>query len=137
MPSTAEQTGGSRPEPRGGRLFVWGVYALMLAAALGYVFAFGANVPRWDDLSIVPFLAHPEYVTLGGLWDQQREHRIPLVRLVLLAQLAVTRDARAAMLFNVLSLGLLSWAMIRVAGALRGQVSYTDAVFPLILLHLG
>ena len=41
------------------------------------------------------------------------------------------------MYLNVLGLGALAIAMIRIAERLRGRMSYSDAFFPLALLHLG
>jgi hypothetical protein len=35
-------------------LFVWGVWLLMLLAALGFVWRYGSNVPYLDDWDIVP-----------------------------------------------------------------------------------
>jgi hypothetical protein len=77
-------------------------------------------------------------VTPAWLWEQVAEYRIPLPKLLLLALANLTgNDFRADMAFGVLALSALAFAMIRVAKSLRGWTTYSDAFFPLALLHLG
>ncbi len=119
-------------------IFVWGTWGLMLAAALGFVVHYGSNVPSWDDWDIVPTLTAEQPITTTWLWSQHNEHRVPLPRLVLLALYKLTvADFRAVMFFNMLLLGSLALTMILVAKEVRGEVSYSDAFFPLLLLHWG
>ena len=118
--------------------FVWGVWALMLAATFAFVWQYGPTVPMEDDWTIVPYLTRDQPVSLTWLWDQQNEHRIPLPKIVLLALYRITRcDFRAGMFFNVLALAGLAATLIAAARRLRGWTSYADAFFPLLLLHWG
>jgi hypothetical protein len=76
--------------------------------------------------------------TARWLWAQHSDHRIPVQKLVLLAALHLTRgDFRGGILANVGALGGLAFLLIRVARRFRGWTSYTDAFFPLMLLHWG
>lgn len=126
-----------RPEP-GARVFVWGTWGVMLLAAFWFVGQYGAEVPLWDDFELVPRLTGQQPVTARWLWSQHNEHRIPLPRLVLLAAYHLAHfDFRAGMFVNVALLGTLAAGLIRTAGALRGSTCYSDAFFPVALLHLG
>jgi hypothetical protein len=120
-------------------LFVWGIWMLMFVAALAFVGKYGSNVPSWDGWDMVPTLTGHQPVTVDWLWSQHNEHRVPLPRLILLGLHRITGiNFRTPMFFNVLVTGALALAMILTAKRLRGgQISYTDAFFPLLLLHLG
>jgi hypothetical protein len=120
-------------------LFVWGVWVAMLVAALAFVERYGSNVPSWDGWDMVPSLTGHQAVTAEWLWSQHNEHRVPLPRLILLGLHQITGiNFKTPMFFNVLVTGALALAMILVAKRLRGgQMSYTEAFFPLILLNWG
>src|SRR5262249_42934019 len=123
MVVTAGTTGATRPSTSapgpGGRaaLVVWGVWAVMTAAAPVLVGAYGDNVPWWDDWVMVPTLTGTQPVTLGWLWAPHNEHRIPLGKLLYLGLLRPAgRDFRAGMVFQVVALAGLAFAMTRAAG---------------------
>src|SRR5215467_3770536 len=119
-------------------LIVWGTWSVMLVAALFLVGHYGSNVPSWDDWDMVPTLTGTQPITASWLWSQHNEHRVPVLRLVLLGLHRITAiNFRTPMFFNVLALGALGFAMIRAAQRLRGWISYSDAFFPLLLLHWG
>lgn len=119
-------------------LFVWGTWALMLVAALAFVWQYGSNVPSWDGWDMVPTLTGEQPVTATWLWSQHNEHRVPLPRVILLGLHRITGiNFLTPMVFNVIVLGALSFSMIVVAARLRGEISYTDAFFPLLFLHWG
>ncbi len=126
---------------RPGRLVpivVWGTLAVMLAIALACIARYGRNVPLAEDWLLVPPLTGHEPNLASWLWAQNNEHRLPLPRLILLALLSLTHDFRAGMVLNALSLGALAGAMILTARYLRdGETRWSDAFFPLALLHLG
>jgi hypothetical protein len=44
-------------------LFVWGIWMLMFAAAIGFVWQYGSNVPSWDDWDMVPTMTGYQPVT--------------------------------------------------------------------------
>ncbi len=110
----------------------------MLVAALAFVWKYGSNVPSWDGWDMVPTLTGQQPVTANWLWSQHNEHRVPVPRLILLVLNRIAGiDFRAGMFFNVFALGVLALAMIVVAGRIRGRMSYSDAFFPLLVLHWG
>jgi hypothetical protein len=122
----------------GAMAFVWGVWAVMLLAALAFVGRFGPRVPLWDDYDVIPVLTGARPLTADWLWSQHNEHRVPLPRLVLLTAYRLTGpDFRAGMVVNVVALGALALGLIAVARARRGGTRYADAFFPLVLLHEG
>lgn len=125
-------------DPLSRSLFVWATWALMLVAALAFVGTYGSNVPSWDGWDMVPTMTGEQPITATWLWSQHNEHRVPVPRLILLGLCRLTGcDFRAGMYFGVLVLGALAFAMILVAKRLRGEMSYSDAFFPLVLLNWG
>ncbi len=124
--------------PKLAPFFVWGVWALMLLAALTFVWSYGSNVPSWDDWDMVPTFTGHQPVTLSWLWSQHNEHRVPLPRIISLGLYRfIAHDFRVGMYFNVLVMGILACSMIFAAKRLRGFNSYADAFFPLLLLNWG
>lgn len=113
---------------------VWTVWGWMLAAALLCTALYSRNVPRWDDFLLAPYVAMPELITAEWFWEQFNEHRIPLPKLLMLSQLATTRDYRTAMVFNALALALAAGILVRCASRLRGRCHWVDCVYPLLLL---
>ena len=117
---------------------VWGTWAAMLAAGLGYVARYGSNVPSWDGWDMVPTATGEQPVTASWLWSQHNEHRVPVPRLVMLAIYKVAGiDFRYSQCFNVLVTAALALGMIAVARLRRGRTDVADAFFPLLLLNLG
>jgi hypothetical protein len=126
---------------RAGRLavvLVWGAWAAMTAALLGYVGAFARDVPWWDDWDLVPVLAGQEPASPAWLWERHNEHRIPIPKLIHLALAAPAgADFRAGAYVNAVGLSAGALALILAARRLRGRTSGADALFPLALLHWG
>ncbi len=117
---------------------VWTLWAFMSVAALLFVARFGCSIPYWDDWDMVPVIAGDQSVDAHWLWSEHNGHRIPLPRLLLLGLYKLTgADFRAEMYFNVLLLSATAFMFIRVAKRQRGRISFTDAFFPLVLLHWG
>ena len=71
------------------------------------------------------------------LWAQHNEHRLPLSRLLYLAEFRLTRDFRAGMLLQVALVSALCLGLMRLAERLRGRPDWVDLFFPISLLHLG
>jgi hypothetical protein len=112
----------------------------MLLGLLAYVWNYGSNVPGWDEWTLVPVLVGEQPLTLSWLWEllPHNEHRYPLTRLSLWAFARLSGcDFRFGMYVNALTMGAMALAMILVARRLRGRLSYADAFFPLVLLHVG
>jgi hypothetical protein len=118
---------------------VWGVGLVMILVDFVCIALYGWNIPLAEDWLLVAPLTGNEPDLLQWLWAQNNEHRIPLPRLIMLGLLNLTNgDFRAGMVFNVVIMGLLTFAMIQTARSLRGgRTSLADAFFPLILLNLG
>jgi hypothetical protein len=141
--TTAETPTRQEPTPgpdAGAFVFVWGVWAAMLVAGLAFVGYYGSRyTPLLDDWNVtVPVLTGEQPLDLAWLWAQAGDHRIPVPKLVQIGLYKVSGyDFRAGMFFNVLALGFVALAMLMAAGRLRGQSSYSDAIFPLALLGLG
>jgi len=111
----------------------------MLVFALAFVRTYGSNVPLWDEWwGIVPVLTGQEPITARWLWSLHNSHRIPLPRLlVLLFHTLSGYDFRAGMFFNVMAVAAMAGAMMLAVKSIRGWTSYSDAFFPLVLLHWG
>lgn len=134
---TTSMAGSPRCEPGTG-LFVWTIWAAMLAVGLLYVIRFGPDVPRWDDYAVIPQLTGAQPVTLAWLWSQHSEHRIPLARLILLGTFRLTEaDPRPVMLLIVGLLAVLAAVLVRAARRCRGGYHHADAFLPIALLNLG
>jgi hypothetical protein len=120
------------------RVFVWGVWAVTSAAALAYVARYASNVPWMDDWELVPWLTGAREVRPAWLWRPQNDHRYPVTRLALVGLARLTGgDYRAAMIACALVLSAAAFASLRVAARLRGRTAWTDAFFPLVMLHGG
>jgi hypothetical protein len=116
--------------------FVWACWALLAAAATALVAGYGENIPLWDDYNIVLPLIGDRPITLGWLWEQCNEHRIPLPKLILFgADRLAHNDIRAGMFLSVLALAALGAALIALAARLRGGLHPFDAVFALLTLN--
>ena len=123
----------------GARPFVWAIWAVMTALALRFVALYGVDVPFWDGWSYVGYWTGQIPLSLEFLWAFHNEHRIPLPKLLLVGLAHLTHcDFRSGMVFSVVALSALSAALIRAVRRLRGGATfYTDAFFPLLLLHWG
>ncbi len=133
----ARQIGGATASNWGAPLFVWGIWAALLLAALAFVWRYGRNIPFFDEWTLVPTVTGEAPVTAAWLWEPHNEHRIPLPKLIQVGLLRLTGDFRTEMFLNVLALGAVAWVLLRVARKLRGETTYADALLPLALLHLG
>jgi hypothetical protein len=111
----------------------------MLLIVLACIGRFGRNIPLAEDWLAVPALTGNEPSLAAWLWEQNNEHRTVLPKLVLLSALKLTGgDFRAGMVVNALLASAIALAMILAARRIRGgRTVYTDAFFPVALLHLG
>ncbi len=144
MRTVIDDAGKATPKPsatpasRAAAGLVWGLWGVLFVAALGFVATFSRNVPFIDEWIFIPYLTGAEPVTVQWLWSQHNEHRIPLLKLtfVVLSRLSGC-DFRAGVFLNVLLLGTLTFALLRVLNRIRGRTILWDAFFPLALLHFG
>lgn len=120
------------------RLFVCAVWLILTVAGTIFIVAYGSCIPLRDDWSLIPFLAHENPLTLQWLWTPVAEHRIPLQKLTMWVLWKATGgDLRIAMLAGFIPLCIATLFVTRAARRARGRMEYTDAIFPLTLLHLG
>jgi len=137
-PVAGDECGGQRAWPaRTCVAFVWGVWAIMIVAAVWFAAALGNNVPIWDEWSAVPYVTGNEPTTVSWLWSLHNEHRIFLPRIVYVILVRLSGDYRAVNVFNAVALGGLAMAFMVVAGRIRGRAGWWDVVFPLLLLNWG
>jgi hypothetical protein len=127
-----------RPEDRAERLFAGAIWAAMSLALLAYVGWSARNIPYMEDWDLVPVLTGATPFSLSWLFEPTQEHRFVLGRLVLywIFQLS-DGDFRGAMWISALILICLAYAFQRAARSLRGHAAFTDALFPVALLHWG
>jgi hypothetical protein len=134
-PGTAPPLDTLRSPQWGATLFVWGVWAAMLLAGLYFVKTYGHNPPEWPSVSQQTGAERYEPPSLGSESD---EHRIFLPQAIFLGLAKLTGcGLRTGLIFNVLTLGVAAVLLIGAMRRLRGWTSYTDAFFPVALLHLG
>lgn len=103
-----------------------------------FVLMYGRNLPFADDWVLVPVVAKSQPFTLGWLWEQQNEHRLPIGRaLFLVLGRATGLDVRAGMMVNVFMLTFAAWLCVSSVARARGGFAWSDALYPLILLNWG
>jgi hypothetical protein len=125
-------------DDRAERIFVYAAWLVMALAALAYVLVWGRNLPYQDDWELIPVLTGDTPFSLSWLLEQTMEHRYVLGRALLYSIFRLGgSDFRAPMLCNVLLLAGVAFAALRIAWRVRGRASFSDAIFPLLLLHLG
>jgi hypothetical protein len=141
MPDSSADGGEAAGLPRGAgwpARLVWIIWAAMTLLALVATAAYGRWLPWSDDFDLVPYVTGDRPVTAGWLWEQHNEHRIPLVKLLLVGLGRLSgADYRWTVAIHALILSATAAAMILAARRLRGHSAWTDAVFPAVLLHLG
>src|SRR5262249_35884078 len=122
----------------GPRVFVFAIWLLMTFLAARHIVRYGRNVPMGDDFALVPYWTGNKPVTITYLWEQHNEHRVPFYKIMLLSLGWLTKaDVRAGMWLNFgLLSGMALFTSLQV-GRIRGSTFCTDAIFPLLLLHLG
>jgi hypothetical protein len=110
----------------------------MLVADLGLVGVYGSNFPFQDDWTLVPVLTGTQDFTASWLWAQHNEHRLPLAKAALVATHRLSgMNFRTAMYINVALLALVAVALILCTQKARNGPSWTDAFYPVVLLHWG
>jgi hypothetical protein len=123
---------------RGARVAVWSTWVVTTLTSSTLVLAAGRNIPIQEDWHVVPAAFGRQTGFWGWLWKQNNEHRVPLPKLVYVGLLRIWPDFRVGMLFNLIVLAGVAAACIVAARRLRGgRTRWTDAFFPLVLLHPG
>lgn len=124
--------------PRGPAVFVWGVWALMVWAALTLIARGSSKIPYWDDWALVPVVTGHAPASWKYFWTPHNEHRIPVPLLIQVGLAKLSHcDFRAGMYFSAVVLTVLAALLVVAAARLRGEISYADAFLPLVLLSPG
>lgn len=140
-PSPSSPSGAASPmRPR----FTWetffagGIFAALLVTIIAYLLRYSTRIPLLDEWNaIVPALTGEQRVTLAWLWEPHNDYRILLPRLLILGLLKLTgSDFRAGGWLNLALLTMITVGVMWAAAKVRGRVSFTDALFPILLLHL-
>ncbi len=118
-------------------VFVYSAWAALFVAAFWFARTHGNPVPFIDEWSHISILAGDEPLTPAWLWKPHGEHRIPLAKLVWATVIKLSGSFKVGVYLNVFLLGVLALAMVRTAQKLPGGLTYTDAIIPILLLHLG
>lgn len=116
--------------------FVYAIWAAMTLQALAFIVRYAQPGPIVDEWEFVPAVCDEEPFW-PWLWKLHNEHRFPLPRLFWYPITRVSSDYSAGCYVSLLGVSLLTLLMIRLATQLRGRLSYTDAFFPLSILHIG
>lgn len=119
--------------------FVFGTLVLFTLAALLFVLHFGVDIPYFDEWdAIVPRLSGALPITGNWLWSQHNDHRLVVPRLLEIGLLRASGyEYRIPMVLNVLLFAFSATLLIFLAARLRGRPRFTDAVFPILLLHFA
>ncbi len=115
-----------------------GIWLLMTVGGIAFILRFGSLIPFVDDWAVILKLSSGERPTLDWLWSQHNEHRYPLCRLVMWASWQWSGgDLRASMVCAFVPLAAVALILLLAVRGARRRMEYTDAFFPLVLLHLG
>jgi hypothetical protein len=133
LSSPTEESGLHRFRPQAGLavlcqvLFPWMTWLCLVGADLWFIHRFGTNAPFQNEWRLVPAaLGH------GSL----EYSSLPRSLLTFLYR-ASGPDFRAGMFASLALLAGLAAAMIMVSRSVRGRADWSDAVYPLLLLHWG
>ncbi len=127
-----------RSDEPGALVFVWGCWAVMVALAIFYVARYGCEIPILDELDYVDVLVGDKPMTAKWLWAFHNEDRIVIPKLIQAFVLRLTAaNFRVTTYLGVTLLALSAGAMMVASRKLRGAAAYSDALFPILLLHWG
>jgi hypothetical protein len=118
------------------RVILFVLWLALFAAGLVFVGRYALTNPFVDEWAFVPVLLGEKPVG-PWLWELHNEHRFPLPRLVYIGLFRLTGDLRAGCLVSLIGISLTAAGLMRLARRIRGRASLADAVFPLVLMHVG
>lgn len=124
----------ARGEPGAGA-FVLLTWLLAVAGSIALVGRYGANLPSWDDIGLLPVICGGRPITLEWLWSPHNEHRLPLNRLALATLMRLTgNDFRSGMFASVAFMGFATLILMIALRRIRGGWTYADAILPILLV---
>jgi len=108
-------------------LFPWMTWLCLVGADVWFIHRFGTNAPFQSEWRLVP-----------AVFGRESPDYSSLPRLILTALYRASGfDFRAGMFASLAFLAGLTAAMIMVSRSVRGRADWSDAVYPLLLLHWG
>jgi hypothetical protein len=125
---------------RASHWFVWLLWLGTSGVLAFFVMSFGANHPLCDEWQNLPYLTGDVPLTWSNLciptgWG---DHRVPLLRLVLLALARLSDfNFRVPLLCAVGILSAVAALMLYVSQNIRGRARVTDAFVIVVCLNLG
>src|SRR4051812_24157472 len=118
------------------RVVLFALWLALFAAGLVYVGRYALTNPYVDEWTFVPVLLGDKPAG-PWLWELHNEHRFPLPRLIYIGLFRLTGDLRAGCLISLIGISLVAAGLMHLARRVRGRASLADAVFPLLLMHVG
>lgn len=120
------------------RRTVWLLWLVLSLNAIRFVAMISHPIPVWDDWAFVPYITGDEPATAEWLWAPHNDHRMPIGKVILLLMVRVFEgDFRTQVYFNLFTMIGIAAGLLYLAQRIRGRAAYTDAFFPLALLHCG
>jgi hypothetical protein len=117
---------------------VWAIWFVLLAGDAVACYHYAWNIPYSEDWALVAPLTGNEPHLGSWLWALHHDHRNPLPRLLMLVILKITGgNFGAVVLCNIALIGAATAIFIHAARRIRGRTSFSDAFFPILLLHPG
>jgi hypothetical protein len=99
---------------------------------------YGNRTPRWEDWFLVPAVTGAQRVNLSWLWESVQGHRIPILKLMLLACYSFCGfNSKPVLYINVLLFSTLALGLLWAIRVMRGRWYPADAFLPMVLLNLG
>jgi hypothetical protein len=118
------------------RVILFVLWLVLFAAGLVFVGWYSLTNPYVDEWAFVPVLLEEKPVG-PWLWELHNEHRFPLPRLAYIGLFRLTGDLRAGCLVSLVGISFVAAGLMHLARRVRGRASLADAVFPLLLMHVG
>jgi hypothetical protein len=116
---------------------VWMVWLVMTMNALRFIVRYGSRSLFLDDMWLVQPSFDPHGLTWAMLWLPHNEHREPLPQLLQYVLFRATGDVRSGLWLIVIVLSGVALASIVLARKMRGRLTWTDALFPVLWLQTG
>jgi len=134
-PSTAVNSPAATPLSRASSALSWAILLggiATIAVTLHMVNASYSSVPFWDGWTQIAVVANGESPFSGAwLWRQHNEHRLPIQRLFLAADIRWFHARQAFLLASILVVQFLHWLLLiwsmRALGNWRGTLLRTGA----------
>jgi hypothetical protein len=119
-------------------LFLFLVWLIASASLVWFVARYGVMHPLWDEWQNVPYLTGDAPLDWQRLWAPWADHRVPLLRLLLMGLARLTKvDFRAPMILSAALLSAVAAAMLCFASRVRRGPGVTDVFLVLVLLNFG